>query len=199
MNVVSWGSRVLRPFAFGLALVLPLATPAIEPVAAAVYCTAPDRIIDGVDQTALLLNGDSYSRRDYDLIYLGSTLATKIWKRYKRTCGWSDMNVRGVSASFYYRYNKPREQNTSLVQIAHFHEPFNRMQAVQELWRKKYPDQPSGMGPAFTGLSNTRPETLALSKPPVDLQALPFDPLEHIESLDRLPFDPKAEADLDSR
>ena len=30
-----------------------------------------DRIIDGVDQTALFLNGDTFSRRDYVFIYTG--------------------------------------------------------------------------------------------------------------------------------
>jgi arylsulfatase len=81
--------------------------------------------------------------------------------------------------------------------MAHFNEPFNRMRALHELWKKKYPDQPAGFGPAFTGLSNARPETLALSKPPVDLKTPPFDPLEYIEDLNRPPFDPNAEAELD--
>ena len=71
------------------------------------------------------------------------------------------------------------------------------MRALHELWKKKYPDQPAGYGPAFTGLSNARPETLALSKPPVDLKKLPFDPLEVIEDMDRLPFDPNADSDAD--
>ena len=32
-----------------------------------------DRVIDGIDQTALLLNGDTHSRRDYVFIYAGRT------------------------------------------------------------------------------------------------------------------------------
>ena len=33
-----------------------------------------DRIIDGIDQTALLMNGDTHSRRDYVFIYAGPNL-----------------------------------------------------------------------------------------------------------------------------
>jgi arylsulfatase len=46
---------------------------------------------------------------------------------------------------------------------------------------KKHPNHPGASGPAFTGLSNARPETMALSEPPVDRSLLPFDPLEYIE------------------
>ncbi|MGH7411332.1 MAG: sulfatase-like hydrolase/transferase, partial [Candidatus Methylomirabilis sp.] len=156
-----------------------------------------DRIIDGLDQTALLLNGDTHGRRDYEFIYLGPTLAAIAWKQYKRTWIAGGTSASGISASFYDLYNDPRELTPLLLQMSHFYEPFNRMRAQHELWKKKYPDQPAGYGPAFTGLSNARPETLALSKPPVDLKTLPFDPLEVIEDVDRLPFDPNAESELD--
>ncbi len=33
----------------------------------------------------------------------------------------------------------------------------------------------------FAGIVNARPETKALSRPPVDLKDLPFDPLEYLE------------------
>ena len=33
----------------------------------------------------------------------------------------------------------------------------------------------------------------ALAKPPLDLNKLPFDPLEYVEHLDELPFDPSAD------
>ena len=57
------------------------------------------------------------------------------------------------------------------------------------VWKKKYPDREHKRGPAYTGISNARPETVALSKPPVDYKNLPFDPLEFISHLDKLPFD----------
>ena len=41
-------------------------------LAGAIRGTYPrDRIIDGVDQTALLINGDTHSRRDHVFIYAG--------------------------------------------------------------------------------------------------------------------------------
>jgi len=42
-----------------------------------------DRIIDGIDQTALFLKGDTYSRRDYVFIYTGDQLAATVKGRYK--------------------------------------------------------------------------------------------------------------------
>ena len=166
-------------------------------IGGAIQYLPTDRIIDGLDQTPLLLNGDSHGRRDYEFIYVGPNLAATIWKQYKRTWGSGGMSASGISASFYDLYNDPREENPLLIQMLHFSEPFNRMRALHELWKKKYPDLPAAYGPAYTGLSNARPETLALSKPPNTLKTLPFDPLEIIEDMDRLPFDPKAEADVD--
>jgi len=52
------------------------------------------------------------------------------------------------------------------------------------------------LGPAYTGISNARPETLALMNPPVDFRRLPFDVLQFIEHLDDLPFDPSGEPGL---
>jgi arylsulfatase A-like enzyme len=156
-----------------------------------------DRIIDGLDQTALLLNGDTHGRRDYNFIYVGPTLAASIWKQYKRSWIASATSASGIGASFFDLYNDPRESTPLLLQMAHFNEPFNRMRALHELWIKKYPNQPAGYGPAYTGLTNARPETLALSRPVVDLKTLPFNPLDVIENMDRLPFDPQLDADMD--
>ena len=90
-------------------------------------------------------------------------------------------------------YNDHREHNPIVVGGFHMKEPFKRMRARHELWKKKYPDREAPHGPAYTGISNARPETLALSKPPVDFKELPFDPLEFIKHLGELPFDPASE------
>ena len=83
-----------------------------------------------------------------------------------------------------------------LVNMMHYKEPFTRMKLRHEVWKKKYPDQPAGYGPAYGGISNARPETLNTRKPPANMDDLPFDPLEYIEHLDDLPFDPSADPDL---
>ena len=37
-----------------------------------------DRVIDGIDQTALLLKGDTHGRRDYNFIFQGPDLAATV-------------------------------------------------------------------------------------------------------------------------
>jgi arylsulfatase len=144
----------------------------------------------------LLLNGDTFSRRDYVFVYTGQTLAATVKKQYKRA--WvaaTEGAGSGLSAAFYDLYNDPREMSPLLLPMIHFREPFNRMRARHELWMKRYPNQPAARGIAFTGLSNARPETQALSQPPADLKKLPFNVLDYIEHLDQLPFDPNGEPD----
>ena len=43
-----------------------------------------DRIIDGIDQASLFLNGDTHSRRDYVFVYTGNILAASVKGRFKR-------------------------------------------------------------------------------------------------------------------
>jgi len=69
-------------------------------------------------------------------------------------------------------------------------EPFKRMRARHELWKEKYPDRHHKRAPAYTGIANARPETIAVSKPPAALkEALPYDVLEFIKKLNDLPYD----------
>jgi len=151
-----------------------------------------DRIIDGIDQTSLLLNGDGFGRRDHVFIYVGPNLAATVKDQYKMHWVSADplQAASGITAVFDL-YNDHREVNPVVVGGFHFKEPFRRMRARHELWIKKYPHFEEARGPAFTGISNARPETLALSNPPVDFKKLPFDPLEFIDY--ELPFDPSGE------
>lgn len=153
-----------------------------------------DRIIDGIDQTALLLKGDTYGRRDHVFIYQGPDLAATVKDQYKMHWASADPGQAksGITA-VYDLYNDHREVNPIVVGGFHFKEPFKRMRARHELWKTKYPDRHHKRGPAYTGISNARPETIALSKPPVDFENLPFDPLEFISHLDKLPLDLSSE------
>jgi arylsulfatase len=156
-----------------------------------------DRIIDGLDQTALLLNGDGQGRRDFVFIYTGDQLGASVKRHYKQHWISSDPTASsGIGAAYYDLYNDPREQTPLLTNMLHFKEPFRRMRARHELWKQKYPDRGAAHGPAYTSIANARPETRALINPPVDFQKLPFDPLEFIEHLDELPFDPTGEPDF---
>jgi arylsulfatase len=143
------------------------------------------------------MNGEYHSRRDYVFIYTGDILGATVKNHYKRHWISSDPTASsGIGAAYYELYNDPRESTPMLVNLTHFKEPFNRMRLRHELWIEKYPHRKAAHGPAYTGLSNARPETVALSKPPMIFKDLPFDPLEYIENVDDLPFDPYGEPDL---
>jgi arylsulfatase len=157
-----------------------------------------DRIIDGVDQTSLLVNGDTHSRRDHVFIYAGPQLGATVKGNFKRHWISPDPvgEASGIPAAFYFLPPDPREKSPMLANLIHLKSPFNRMRVRHELWKEKYPDTPELHGIPWTGIANPSPEIQALAKPKMDLSKLPFDPLEYVEHLDQLPFDPDMDPDL---
>lgn len=157
-----------------------------------------DRVIDGIDQTSLLLNGDTHSRRDYTFIYAGPSLGAIVKGNYKRHMISPDPvgEASGIPAAFYFLPSDPREKMPVLTQLIHLKRPFNRMKLRHDLWKKKYPDSHEVYGIPWTGIANATPEVKALAKPQMDMSKLPFDPLEYIEHLDQLPFDRDMDAGL---
>jgi arylsulfatase len=151
-----------------------------------------DRVVDGIDQTALLLKGDTHSRRDHVFIYAGPNLGATVKGNYKRHWISSDPvgEASGIPAAFFFLPADPRETTPMLVNLIHLKRPFNRMRLRHELWKKRYPDSHEVHGIPWTGIANPAPEVEALARPKVDRSKLPFDPLEYIEHLDQLPFDP---------
>ena len=124
-----------------------------------------DRIIDGIDQTELLLEGDTHSHRDYVHIYTGHSLAATVKGRYKRHWkGLSEGADSGLSPAYYDLYQDPKEANPQMVPLIHFEGQFAAMRERHELFKKAYPDQENAHGIPYTGLSNARPETLAIVK-----------------------------------
>jgi arylsulfatase A-like enzyme len=144
-----------------------------------------DRIIDGVDQSSLFLNGDGYSRRDYVMIYQGPNLAAGVKGRFKRD--WAKATP-GLSLNeFYDLYTDPREKTGEMIEQFHVKSMFNRQRARHEVWIKKYPNRPDATpGPALTGIENVRPETEKIYTWPVDPAKLPFD-IEEVRD-HQLPF-----------
>jgi arylsulfatase len=157
-----------------------------------------DRVIDGVDQTALLFEGDTNSRRDYVLIYAGPKLGATVKGNYKRHWISPDPvgEASGIPAAFYFLPADPREKTPMLTNLIHLKSPFNRMRLRHKLWMKKYPNNKEKFGVPWTGIANATPEIEALGKPKMDLSKLPFDPLEYVEHLDELPFDPSMDPSL---
>jgi len=136
-----------------------------------------DRVIDGVDQTSLFINGDGFSRRDYVMIYQGPNLAAGVKGRFKRD--WKSATPGLSQNEFYDLYTDPREKKGEMIEQFHVKSMFNRQRQRHELWIKKYPNRPNPTpGPALTGLENVRPETKKIYTAPVDVKKLPFDPVE---------------------
>lgn len=157
-----------------------------------------DRIIDGIDQTALFLDGDTYGRRDYVFIYAGPRLGATVKGNYKRHWISPDPvgEASGIPAAFYFLPADPREKTPMMVNLIHLKSPFNRMRLRHELWKKKYPDAKELHGIPWTGLENPSQGIQNLGKPKMDLSKVPFDPLEYVEHLDQIPFDPNMDPDL---
>jgi arylsulfatase len=139
--------------------------------------------VDGIDQTALLLNGDAHGRRDYVFIYAGNELGATVKGRYKRHwIGAGDVAASGMPEAYYDLYMDPREESPQLVPLIHTQGQFNQMRARHELMKMKYPDMPNAKGIPYTGLSNARPETLAIGNRVREaVEAMPFDVREYLE------------------
>lgn len=148
-----------------------------------------DRIIDGIDQTALLMKGDTHGRRDYNFTYQGPALAATTKDQYKMHWISKDPSQANSGLTAVYDlYNDHREVSPIVVGGFHMKEPFKRMRARHELWKKKYPDRHHKRAPSYTGIANARPETIAVSQPPAAMKQLPYDVLEFIDQLDDLPW-----------
>jgi arylsulfatase len=148
-----------------------------------------DRIIDGIDQTSLLLNGDTYSRRDYVHIYTGDILAAQVKGRFKRH--WVG-ELPGLSgASFYDLYNDPREVMPKMLPGFTTKPMFDLMMGRHQLWIKKYPHTAHVRGLPLHGLENPRPAVVKAGKFRINPADLPFDPKEVLEY--GLPYDPSME------
>jgi arylsulfatase A-like enzyme len=167
-------------------------------IAGATQYIPTDRVIDGIDQTALLLNGDTKGRRDYAFIYAGPKLGAIVKGNYKRHFISADPvgEASGIPAAFYFLPSDPREKTPVLLNLIHLKSPFNRMKVRHDIWKKKYPDVQEKHGIPWTGIANATSEVKALAKPKLDIKKLPFDPLEYIEHLDQLPFDPDMDSGL---
>jgi len=147
-------------------------------IAGATRYIPTDRIIDGIDQTSLLLNGDGNSRRDYVFIYTGNQLAATVKGRYKRD--WRNA-LPGLSGpEFYDLYNDPREVQGQLISLFPVKPMFSIMKTRHLMMKEAYPDKGQNRDFPFKNVVNARPETIKASKPRLDPKKLPFDPREAI-------------------
>ncbi|MCP4382583.1 MAG: sulfatase-like hydrolase/transferase [Hyphomicrobiales bacterium] len=121
-----------------------------------------DRIIDGVDQSALWLMGETHGRRDYVFIYEGFVLKSLVKQQYKMHLPPPGGNP--ILASMYDLYRNPREdrpQDSILVGVG-FGANFSLMAQRHLGMKNKYPDRAPGHGAPYGGIENLRPETKAM-------------------------------------
>ena len=117
-----------------------------------------DRIIDGVDQTAVFLEGDGNSRRDYYHVYTGPVHAATIKQQFKRV--WLSGRPGLVKNDFYDLYQDPREMRGLMAQMLWAWGPFDMMKKRHDAMNKKYPFTPTRHGVPFGGIDNLREQSI---------------------------------------
>ncbi len=117
-----------------------------------------DRVIDGIDQTAVLMEGDGNSRRDYYHVYTGPAHAATIKQQYKRV--WIGGRPGLVKNDFYDLYMDPREMRGMMAQFLWAWGPFDMMKKRHDNLNAKYPFTPTRHSVPFEGIENLRPESI---------------------------------------
>lgn len=116
-----------------------------------------DRVIDGIDQTALLLEGEGNSRRDYVYVYEGPVLRSVVKQEFKMHLPAPGQP--GAAAPVFNVYRDPREEHPlvgySLWSGASFQDMLKRHHKSIE----KHPHKPLGKGVPYEGIENLRPES----------------------------------------
>jgi arylsulfatase A-like enzyme len=118
-----------------------------------------DRIIDGIDQTALLLNGETHGRRDYVYVYGGFNLAAVVKQKFKMHL--PPPGVPGAAAPVYDLMRDPREEKSLITAALWSGASFQDMVKRHKISMKQYPNLPIGTDKPYGGIENLRPETKA--------------------------------------
>jgi arylsulfatase len=120
-----------------------------------------DRIIDGIDQTALLLKGDSHGRRDYVFIYNIDKLEAVVKEQYKLAIPGGNID-NAILADFYDLFRDPRESYPVSTEIGAWGgAKFVRMIQRHMKRKAKYPSEGPAIGMPYEGIENLRPESKA--------------------------------------
>lgn len=120
-----------------------------------------DRIIDGIDQTALLLNGDSHGRRDYVFLYNIDALEAVVKEQYKLAIPGGKIE-NAIIADFYDLFRDTREEYPVSTEIGAWGgAKFVRMIMRHIKRKEKYPSDGPATGMPYQGIENLRPESKA--------------------------------------
>ena len=118
-----------------------------------------DRVIDGLDQSSMLLLGDTHGRRDFVHIYEGHLLKAVVKNKYKIHIPPPGSNP--IAAPIFDLTRDPREERP---QDGIKYGPwaggqFANMIRRHMAYKKQYPDRPLPHAMPYTGIENLRPET----------------------------------------
>jgi arylsulfatase len=116
-----------------------------------------DRVIDGLDQTALLLNGEHHGRRDYVYIYENESLRSVVKQEFKMHV--PGPGVPAAAAGVYNVYRDPREMHPLIGLALWSGASYQDMVKRHMMTIMKYPHAKQGTGAPYGGISNLRPET----------------------------------------
>jgi len=118
-----------------------------------------DRIIDGIDQTSLLLNGETHGRRDYVFIYNINKLEAVVKEQYKLAIPGGNIE-NAILADFYDLFRDPQEKYPVSTEIGAWGgAKFVRMIQRHMARKNKYPDEGPATGIPYDGVDNLRPES----------------------------------------
>jgi arylsulfatase len=119
-----------------------------------------DRVIDGVDQTALMLAGETHGRRDHVFIYSGNYLKAVVKEQYKMDVPKAGENP--IVANFYDLFRDTREEWPVSTEVGAWGgAEFARIIQRHMMRKQRYPDEKPAYGRPYEGIENLRPETKA--------------------------------------
>ena len=119
-----------------------------------------DRLVDGVDQSALMLEGETHGRRDTVFLYSGNKLESVVKEQFKLNVPGAGENP--IAAKFYDVFRDTREEYPVSTEIGAWGgAEFVRIIGRHMQRKAKYPDEPNAKGLPYDGIVNLRPETRA--------------------------------------
>ena len=119
-----------------------------------------DRVVDGLDQTALMLQGETHGRRDYVFVYTGEKLAAIVKEQYKLNVPAPGENP--IGAKFYDLFRDTREEWPVATEVGAWGgAEFVRVIMRHKMRMQKYPSEGPARGVPYEGIENLRPESKA--------------------------------------
>lgn len=116
-----------------------------------------DRVIDGIDQTALLLQGEGNGRRDYVYVYEGPVLRSVVKQEFKMHLPAPGQP--GAAAPVFNIYRDPREEHALVGNALWSGASFQDMVKRHQKMIAKYPNSEIGKDTPYGGIENLRPES----------------------------------------